>query len=322
MKSPEIQLGNWKLHKVMLEDKRLYEEFINKTSWPVNLWSGNFPFIWSYAQSPRRRNIYWKIVNDMLVTFIFTRKKKLLLLCLPFGSGNVHHLVSVLHEAMQYCSQHNRNRGFYTKIRTINESQRAYLHTAENFNELFALKKLRGMEKHFGIYKLIALAGKEFDSVRRTVNKFYRLNPEIQFREYKTADFENVLTLNKHWEGTAGKKYKSIVDRDYFNAIIKRYKELGLVILVADRQGEIVGVNVAGALSHGEAWGCICKTMHSIEGLNEAIILKMAHVINKIDSKIETMNVGSDMGIQGLRRYKEKFKPVFDLERYSVFLRG
>ncbi len=321
MRSPEIQLGNWKLHQIMLEDKDLYANFIKETAWPVNLWSGNFPFIWSYNQSSRR-NVFWKIIDDLLVTFIFTKKKKLLLLCLPFGRGDVNHLLSVLYQSMQFCYAHNCTRGFYTNIRTVNECQLQYLLTSEKFNQLFAQKKLRGMEKHHSIYKLLDLSGKEFNSIRKSVNKYYRLYPDIKFREYMPSDFEKVLGLNKYWKDTAGTKYKTIIDKDYFNVIIKYYKELDLIALVADCQGDIVGVNIAGILPDGAAWGCICKTRYGIEGLQEAIILKMVHRINEIDPRIQHMNVGSDMGIEGLRRFKEKFKPVLNLERYSIYLRA
>jgi hypothetical protein len=320
LKGPEAQIGEWKLHQVTLEDKKLYAEYIKKTTWPVNLWSANFPFIWSYAQSSRR-SLFWKIVDDLLVTFMLTKEQKLSLFCLPFGSCDVDRLITVLHKAMRYCSLYNHVRGHYTKIRTVNESQLAYLLTSDKFNKLFALKKLRGMEKHFSIDKLTALSGKEFASLRRHVNRFYRLYPEIQFRDYMPADYQQTLALNRYWEETAGTKYKSIIDKEYFNAILKHYRELELIVLVAERKGEIVGVNIAGILPNGEAWGAICKTRKELEGLHEAIILKMVQKINALDPTIQRINVGSDMGREGLRRFKEKFKPVLDLERYRVYLK-
>ena len=74
---------------------------------------------------------------------------------------------------------------------------------------------------------------------------------------------------------------------------------------MAERKGEIVGVNIAGILPNGEAWGAICKTRKELEGLHEAIILKMVQKINALDPTIQRINVGSDMGREGLRRFKE-----------------
>jgi hypothetical protein len=320
VRQPEIQLGTWKFYRVMLEDKDLFKEFAGKTSWPVNLWSSNFPFIWAYAQSPRR-TIFWKIIDDLLVTFIMTRKKKLSLLCLPFGRGDVHKLVTVLHKALQFCAESNSKRGYRTKIRTINECQLDYLINSERFERLFALKQLRGMEKHLSIPQLISLSGKKFNSIRKSINKFNRVYPEIKFREYRPTDFHKVISLNKNWEETSGKKYSIIFDRDYFNAIISHYRELNMIILVAVWKDEIVGVNIGSELPTGESWGCICKTLKGIEGLHETIIIRFIHEINKRNNKIQYMNVGSDLGIEGLRRFKEKFKPALDLKRYRIFLK-
>jgi hypothetical protein len=317
LKKDDLRLRNWSFHQIKLADKTFYAKYIRKTAWPVNLWSANFPFIWAYSRSPQRK-VLWKIIDGLLVTFVLTQNKRLFLLCLPFGSGDVDRLVGVLAKALAFCTDWS---GHKAKIRAINSSQLEFLQTSTRFKKLCKIKKTKGIERHNSLPLLVALAGKNFSSIRRTVNKFYRDYPDLRFRNYRPTDYHKVLAFNNHWENTAGKKYSALIDKVYLQEIISHYQQLDMRVLVAELAGEIVGVNIGGILPTGESWGCICKTNLTIEGLHEAIILKFVAELYAVDNSIQYMNIGSDLGIKGLRQFKEKFRPVLNLARYQVFLK-
>ncbi|ACB85149.1 DUF2156 domain-containing protein [Natranaerobius thermophilus] len=318
MRKPDLQVGKWSFHEVKLEDKELFNEFIKESNHPVNLWSANFPFIWLYSRSPRRK-ILWKIIDDMLVVFILTRNRKLSLLCLPFGNGSVDKLINVLNDALRYCAEWTKVRRYKTRVRTINKFQLDYLQTSNKFNKLFKLKELRGIEHHYSTEELLVLEGKKYQSLRKTVNKHYREYPNINFRKYQPEDYEKILRFNKNWEKTSGNKYRELIDKSYFKSVFEYNEQLDMEILVAELNDEIVGVNAGALLPTGDAWGCICKTNAEIVGLNEAIILEYIKELIKIDNSVQYLNVGSDMGISGLRNYKRKFRPAFSIERYRIF---
>lgn len=320
MRKPDIKLGKWKFYEVKLEDKTNFYDYIRETAWPVNLWSANFPFIWAFSQTSKR-TVLWRIIDGLLVTFVLNKDNILSLLCLPFGSGEVNKLIKVIEQALLFCKNYNGSKGQKTRLRSLNSEQLEYLQTSEEFNDLFRVRKLRGSERHYSIPALRALEGKKFESLRKTKNRFYRKYPDLEFKKYETTDYQQVLTFNKHWEERAGKKYSNIFDRVYFREILKNYQELDMVVLLALQDNKVMGVNISGLTVKNEGWGCICKASAEIEGLNEALVLAMVQEIYSLDNNSQYLNVGSDMGLEGLSKFKEKFRPVLNLDRYRLYLK-
>ena len=319
MKDYPVNIDSWNFYELTLSHQGFFEKYTENTSWPTNLWSASFPFLWAYGQSSKRR-VLWRIVDQLLVVFCLSNEDRLFLPCLPFGLGGVDNLVKVLDKSMSFC--HNWSKGKGVKVRALNQLQLDYLLSSSSFQQLFYPVQLRGLERHNSLTQLVQLSGKQFSSLRRTINKFHREYRAIQFRHYQHEDLQSVIDFNRSWERQAGKKYPFIVDRVYFREILKHHKPLGMQVMVAEQYGEIVGINIACILPTGQAWGCVCKTDASIAGLQEAIILKMVHWIRGLDATVELMNVGSDMGSKGLIAFKEKFRPVLSLPRYKILLKS
>ena len=320
LRKPDIKLGKWKFYQVKLEDKTVFNNYLKASQWPVNLWSANFPFIWAFGQSPQRK-LLWRIIDGLLVTFVLNKDNILSLLCLPFGSGNIDTLINVLYKSMSYCKDWNGKKGPKTRLRTINSEQLEYLQTSSSFNDLFKIKQLRGLERHYSTPELIALQGKKFESLRKTLNRFYRKYPKIELKEYIPAYYKDILVFNEEWEKKARNKYSTIFDRIYFKEILKNQRELDMLVLVAFYDNKVVGVNLSNLAPKAEGWGCICKSNKEFEGLNEALVLAMVKKIYALNNSSKYLNVGSDMGNKGLMQFKEKFRPVKNLERYRLYIK-
>lgn len=316
-KSRKIYLSSLGFNELNIKDKDLYYEYVKKTEYPANLWSANFAFLWSVSQSGTRK-ILWKIVDDMLVTFSYLRSGELYLTCLPFGMGSPEKVFKVLLKCMRYCYKWNKNDASSTVVKVVNSMQLEFLRKCREFDRYFLCIPLRGLEKHFSIEKLISLSGKDFETVRRKINKFHRLYPNAILRKYKPEDYENVLSLGEYWSDTSGKKYSHIFDNLYFPEIIKHCDELEHLILVVEIEGKMVGMVSGGGLPNGESWWCLSKFMNDYDGLSEFIIVELAKEIHKINPNIQLMNAAEDLGSEGLRFFKERFRPVFDLKRYLI----
>jgi hypothetical protein len=189
------------------------------------------------------------------------------------------------------------------------------------FNNMFRLVTLSGIERHLDIRKLVTLQGKDFGTIRNKLNRFYREYPGAVIRRYQKSDYEQLIELGKRWSGVAGKKYASIFDKAYYREIINHCDELNEIILVVQKNNQIIGMVSGGELPTGQAWGSLLKYEDGIPGLSEMLSVEFARELNKINPSIELMNVGSDLGAGGLRDYKLKFRPVLNLKRYQIFLK-
>lgn len=318
--SGNITLGSWDFKVIDISDIKLYSDYIKQCEYPANLWSANFAFLWAVSQSSRRK-ILWKIVDDMLVTFAYLKSGELYLSCLPYGKGNPDKVIDVVYKCMKYCYEFNNHDDSSTVVKVINSLQLDFLKQSPNFEKLFKVRGLVGMEKHFSISKLITLPGKDFDYVRRKINKFKKSCPNAVIREYGEEDFEAVMKLGEYWSSTSGEKYSHIFDNIYFPEIIKHYKELNHIVLVVELNGNIIGMSSGGELPNGQSWWCLSKFMNDYDGLSELLIIEMAKAINKINPDIEIMNAAEDLGPGGLRFFKERFRPVLDLRRYLLKLK-
>jgi len=318
--SRKISLGKWSFNVIDLSDINMYSDYIKKTEYSPNLWTSNFPLLWSISQS-RIKKVIWKIVDDMLVTFGYLKSGFLYLICLPVGKGNPEAVSNVVYKCLSYCNEWNNNIESNTLVKVVNGTQLEFLRKYERFNEYFRVVGWVGLEKHFSIEKLVNLPGKEFESIRRKINKFHRLYPNAKIREYVNNDFDKVIELGEHWSNTAGEKYSVIFDNVYFYEIIKNYSALNHLVLVVELDNNIIGMVSGGSLPTGQSWWCLSKFINDYAGLSENLIIELAKAINKENPKIEFMNAGEDLGPGGLRIFKERFKPVMDLRRYAVYLR-
>ncbi|MDR3644962.1 MAG: phosphatidylglycerol lysyltransferase domain-containing protein [Clostridia bacterium] len=315
-----VTLGGWTFNKIDIDDLELFSGYIAKTQYPANLWSSSFAYLWAISQSGRR-DVLWRIVDGMLAVFSHTGKGSLYLLCLPFGWGDAEKVVRVVLECLHFCLEFNGQDSSKTMVKTVNENQLEFIKSAGSYADALRSVTWQGIERHYDVPRLCALAGKDFEKVRNRVNKFRRDHPDAVISRYRKADFDALMLLGEHWSSTAGKKYAKVFDTVYYREILRHNDELGQTTLVVRAGGRIVGMISGARLPTGDAWGSLVKFEEDIPGLSETLIVEYARILHRYDPGIRLLNVGSDLGSGGLRDYKMKFRPVLNLKRYQLFLK-
>lgn len=315
-----IQFGRWKFHVIQIEDMDMYTSYIRKTRYPANLWSSNFAYMWAISRSDNRK-LLWKIVDGLLVTFVHTNKDFLYLYCLPFGDADSEQVIAVTQKCMRYCLEWNNQEANRPLVRMINADQLDFLAKSPHFNEYFTKKTWQGIERHFDINKLVLLTGKDFSRVRNRLHKFYREHPDAKISQYQDTDYKELIELDKHWKNTSGLKYANIFDGVYYKELVKHSAELDQLTLVIRIDKKIIGMISGGILPTGQSWASVIKFEDNIPGLSETLFVEFAKKIHTVNPKVELMNVGSDLGSEGLRAYKLKFMPVLNLKRYQIYLK-
>ncbi len=317
------EFRRWKIEELDISDANLYAKYIKETNYQVNVWSSNFSYLWAHTKSNNLK-IFKAYIDNMLVTIILYKNGRLYLPCLPFGKGDAEHIIHVLLKCANFFYIWNLESKYKNMsiVNPINSVQLEFLNRSKRFENLFKVEKLTGLERHFSINKLIELKGREFSNIRNKRNKFCKTYPNALVRRYKKTDFNSVMKVGNYWKNTSGKKYKRIIDGFYFESIIKNYQTLNHIILVVELDGEIIGMTSGEILPTGQAWGCLTKYKKEYTGLTEFLTVSIVKEINKIDPKVQFINVGSDLGSKGLAFSKERYRPVMSYERYAVFYKN
>ncbi|WP_438314266.1 phosphatidylglycerol lysyltransferase domain-containing protein [Sporosarcina sp. FA9] len=318
--SREIILGNWKFNQIDIKDKKIYSKYIKDTQYPTDLWSSNFDYLWAVS-NPKSVLVLWKVINKTLVTFKLSKNQTLQLAFPPFGPGSSEEITESLLQSMHYCQQWNERTGGKTRVRAATKQQLDFLKTSPLFDQNFSYTKSRGVDKHISVKKVLDLSGKEFKEVRENRNRFLRDYPDVVVRRAKLEDYDALLNLKQAWNQTLGNKYSRIWDDRFFQQIMENHLRLEHIILVVETKEKIIGMVTGGVLPHGQAWSAFLKRREGYDGLSEFLNVEFAREINKVNPNVETINLGIESGLKaGRRGFKDKFRPVFNSERYQIFL--
>lgn len=311
-----------KVNRLSLGDMPIYEKYMRSCTFPSNIWTANFPYLWAVSQS-RYKKVLWSIVDDLLVTFIESKDKNRYLRCLPFGNADAAKVTSVMIKCLDYCKQWNlqySRRPQRPCIKFINQAQLNFLNSSILFRKHFYYKLVPGIEFHYSIENVVTLAGGDYQYIRRKRNKFKRSYPNAVIRPYESKDYEKVMKLNNAWNRLAGRKYASIIDHDYFNKIVVNHDKLSQITLVCELNDQIVGITSGGISLNGESWCSLRKTIsEEYDGLSEYLFLSLAGKIHELHPSITLLNDGSDLGSSGLNYFKEKLRPTFKFKRYRLY---
>lgn len=314
-----IPLQCLQLTELSLTDRDLYFNYMKISEYPIDVFSWYFPYLWSSSQSSVRR-FYRAMIDDMLVTFVHSRRNNLYLWCLPFGPGGREKVISVLYKSLKYCAEWNENSDIKPLVKTINSPQLDYLQQYPNFRKHFYSVNLMGIERMHSINNLLSLPGSSFKNIRKKLHKFAKNHPGAFTRKYEQRDYNALLELQDYWNNTAGEKYKRIFDLVKYRETIKHCVELNHLILVMEYQSKIIGMISGSLVPSGQAFSYFIKTRDT-DGLSEVLLVELTREIHRQNPHVELLNVGSDLGPGGLRSFKEKFRPVKNHKRYALYLK-
>ncbi|WP_077211713.1 phosphatidylglycerol lysyltransferase domain-containing protein [Bacillus dakarensis] len=318
----ELWQNEYGFRKITLRDYEIYSDYTEVTSYFTGLWASNFTYIWSLSRK-KNINVFYKIIDGMLVTFIRTKRNYMFLWCLPIGQGNADHVVKVLMKSLELCRDWNTQYNVTKKpiVYLLNELQLNFLKTSSYFDSFFILTGQKSKEIIWDISKVVERKGKEFQAVRYWLNRIEREYPSLQFRRFTPSDLKQVLFLKKRWNEASGKRYSRITDNHTFTQIFRHYQSLHELIFVATIDDRVVGVVTGEILPNKLAWGCIAKGLPEIKGIYEFLYTEFARNIQELNPEINLLLTGSDNNHEGLRTFKEKFNPVLKLKLYSLKLR-
>ena len=154
---------------------------------------------------------------------------------------------------------------------------------------------------------LINLSGKKFHSKRNFVRRFRELFPNYEFRAYRDSDFDVVMQMCGQW--TLEFEYQ-MVER-----ALRNWRALDLKIMVLFIGADLVGFSINNMESDLVAHTFFEKADRNYIGAYQALNNFTARALF---GNVKYVNRQSDLNVEGMRKAKLSYNPVFLVDRYRV----
>ncbi|MBM3254575.1 MAG: DUF2156 domain-containing protein, partial [Candidatus Omnitrophica bacterium] len=216
----------FKLKRLILDDSKIFEEFIETQKHPLSAYSFISIYIWKDIF-----NFYWRIFEGALCLFA-KYGLNVFMYIPPIGNGNIKNAIEWSFDLMK---TYNKNKKVI-RIENIEEDK------IRMFNSLGYKISLRGYEYIYNAKSLIELKGNSFKDKRSAYNYFVK-NYEYSYEDFKKDYTNECLKLYRIWQDMRLKKFKDqffrVLTEDSFSAhrcAMENYSKLKLI-------GRIVRIN-------------------------------------------------------------------------------
>lgn len=297
--------------KLTLEDKELYNKYIDKNRFLSCEYSFTTLFMWRNFN-----NIEYDILNDI---FIIKKYDKIQgnFFMEPLGKINDMKLKNIIEDLDSIRERENINwlfgdvsELFLLRLKDIYRS------------ELIIQEELNSFDYLYDYNDLIALKGKKFRKKKNKYNQF------IKNYNYKTVVFKESLE-----ESEKIKCYKFLdewfleneeMDEEFLAEIegtkdlINFLGELNLELIELYVEEELIGISI------GEVFNDYMYIVHvekCLKKFNGAYTFISNSLLRKSSSNIKYVNREDDLGILGLRKSKMSYNPKFFERKYLISIK-
>lgn len=261
-------------------------------------------------------NTSFKIINDMLCMVSNSRLYAPFAFCpIPLGSYNPENF----NDAVDQLNSYFESRGWKLFFGRVEEQM------LERFKKHLKLKvKVKKVDSTadyvYKTEKLITLSGKKLSSKRNHINRFLRDYGGYEYVEISKDTFSECKRIFDEW----------CENNDSCNCDIPEECEKWACSQLLDNWDEIPGLKGAlikvnerfEAFTIGEMLNNNTAVIHIEKG--NANIQGIYTIINrdfisKAFSNTEFVNREEDMGIEGLKKAKQSYRPAFRVDKYNIY---
>ncbi len=256
-------------------------------------------FIWGQAK-------YVKI-NDY---FVFLAKYgEKYVYPFPVGDGNIKEIVTLLEEDA-------KERNIPLRLSGLNHSDVEFL--SENFPQKFEFIQKRDFEDYIYLLEdLKTLAGRKFHSKRNHLSKFKKLFPNYAVEEINENNLDKVWAFAEKWYNEKDDE-DIIYEKNALKRAFDNYNQLGFSGLLLTVDDRVIAFTLGSQTTKDTFDIHFEKAEKSFDGAYAAINYFFANYISEKFPYITYLNREEDMGIDGLRKAKLSYNPVFLKERITA----
>ena len=282
------------------EDKRFYEDLLFAEGERGCEFSFANLYLWG-------RQSFAEMNGNVIIFSQFDRRT---VYPFPLGKADIKEAISAIIED-------SRSRGIPCRITGMSHSQAKYLE--ESFPEKFKFHTDRGSYDYvYDINDLSELRGKKYHSKKNHLNRFIENNPDYKALPITEENIAMAESFVNEWFIT---KEKENPDGDYMmeKAAIKKafkhYFEIGLEGLIIVSRGEVLALTMGSILSSDTFDVQFEKARSDVNGAYTVVNYEFARYIREKYPNVRFLEREEDMGIEGLRKAKESYKPHHLVEK-------
>lgn len=290
---------------ITVEDKLLYESYlIDGNERGCNYNFANL-YMWGNQQAA--------ILNNHIV--LFSQFSNFKVYPFPIGHGDKKVVLdAIIADA--------KERGILCYITGMGEAERRTLE--ELYPGMFQFKSDRdSCDYVYAIDDLADLKGRKYHGKRNHYHRFCDAFPNYTVEPLNEENLTQARQMIERWYEI---KLQENPDGDYHmeqTAIAKafdNYYELGMEGLVLFDSGKVLAVTLGSRMAEDTFDVHFEKARWDVDGAYTAINYEFARYIRNKFPQIRYLNREEDMGIEGLRKSKESYKPHHMVEKISACL--
>lgn len=286
--------------RITIEDKAEFEKY---------LFDGNergceYSFANLYMWGRQRA----AIVKEHLV--LFSQYDRRSVYPFPVGTGDKKTVLdAVIHDA--------RMRGITCRFTGLTSREREILD--ELYPEMFHFQCDRGFSDYvYDINDLADLKGRKFHSKRNHYNRFWQTRPNCIVEEINNSNMGKVIDMVNDWYRDREADDPDMdfeMEKTAIKKAFANFAELGMEGLILIDEGEIIAMTMGSFTSKMTIDVHFEKARMGIDGAYAAINCEFAKFIREKYPNIQYLNREEDMGIPGLRKAKESYRPHHLVEK-------
>ena len=284
----EVELGDRGIIQKYLAQERF---FISDVSF-VNL------FLWRKA-----RKIAYAVVCDcLLIQTTYAGENPFYFF--PIGAGDKKRVVELLLEQDSALEFHSLELASVEFLR-------------EHFAGLFDFELNRDRSDYvYDVQELISLSGRKYHKKKNHLNKFLQTYPQFVFERISVENSAEVLGVWGEWFGMIESPSVGLVNENLgIVEVLGAWGELPIEGGLVRVDGRIVAFSFGEVMSEQMAVLHIEKADSSVAGAYQIINQQL---LANVFSHVKYANREEDLGIEGLRRAKMSYNPVFLVEKYEA----
>ena len=214
-------------------------------------------------------------------------------------------------EVLELLWQDSRERGKPFVVRSLTEGTMATMKRL--FPGQFTYEEIRNAWDYlYEIDTLADLAGKKYQAKRNHINRFVENHPHWHTEVITKENMAVAKELAERWY--AGHE-ETEADRRALEKAMDNFEALCFEGIILYAEDEPVGFSMGNRISRDTFDVNFEKALAEVQGAYPLVNREFARYIREKYPEIRYLNREDDMGIEGLRKAKESYHPVF-LKKY------
>ncbi|MDD6055856.1 MAG: phosphatidylglycerol lysyltransferase domain-containing protein [Helicobacteraceae bacterium] len=298
----------WK--PIDIEDKELITSFFNSKHILVSDLTFTNLYLWHYA-----RHISYIILNDCLVIKTQYPNENPFIFYPIHKENNKDSIKKTILGIMQQC----RAKGLQFSIHSLSKSDKQELESLLPDTFDFIYREDRS-DYIYSIPELIELKGKKYHKKKTHLNRFYERYPFV-FELLDSSNAEELITTYQSWFGQISDNASDGLKNEFIGIIecLKEFKHLDFIGGILRVNGEIIAFSFGEKLNKDTIVIHIEKANINYQGAYQAINREF---LANVWDKFLFVNREEDLGIEGLRKAKKSYQPLYLEEKFDGILKS